>query len=98
MHNVQKDSHEIKNPGAASTAPEAIFKQTREEHNRKISKMHASATTGEGEPRLSSSTVQEAAKDYIQRGWCPLPVPFKEKGPRLKGWQDLRLTESIYLP
>ena len=24
---------------------------------------------------------------YIRRGWAPVPVPFRQKGPTLKDWQ-----------
>ena len=32
------------------------------------------------------------ALDYIQRGWYPVPIPFRRKGPVISGWQNLRLT------
>lgn len=35
-----------------------------------------------------------AAREYLRRGWLPIPIPRGEKAPRLKGWQDLRLRES----
>lgn len=34
------------------------------------------------------------ARDYHTRGWAPVPVPFQGKGPRLRGWQDLRVTHE----
>jgi putative DNA primase/helicase len=34
----------------------------------------------------------KAATRYIERGWCPVPIPRGEKGPQLAGWQNLRLT------
>ena len=37
-------------------------------------------------------TAFDHARDLLARGLCPIPVPFMEKGPRLKGWQNLRLT------
>lgn len=36
----------------------------------------------------------ETARAYLRRGYMPVPVPAGVKGPRLKGWQRLRLTES----
>jgi hypothetical protein len=33
-----------------------------------------------------------ATLDYIARGWCPIPVPWRSKNPRLNGWQHLRVT------
>ena len=32
-----------------------------------------------------------AARDYIERGWAPIPVPFRTKGPLLDDWQTLRI-------
>lgn len=32
----------------------------------------------------------ELALKYLERRWCPLPVPFMEKGPRIKGWTEFR--------
>src|SRR5215213_11272820 len=34
----------------------------------------------------------EAAKNYIERGWAPVPIPRGKKGPKLKNWERLRLT------
>src|SRR5262245_22129481 len=36
-------------------------------------------------------TARERAADYVQRGWRPIPVPLKQKGPTLAGWQRLEL-------
>lgn len=36
-------------------------------------------------------TPLDAARVYIARGWCPMPIPPGEKGPRLAGWQNLRI-------
>lgn len=36
--------------------------------------------------------VLTAAHDYTNRGFFCVPIPHGEKGPRLKGWQNLRLT------
>lgn len=35
-----------------------------------------------------SQTPLELATAYKQRGFAPLPVPYKEKAPRLKEWQN----------
>jgi hypothetical protein len=32
-----------------------------------------------------------AARDYIERGWAPIPVPFRTKGPLLDAWHTLRI-------
>jgi P4 family phage/plasmid primase-like protien len=31
------------------------------------------------------------AYGYFDRGWCPLPIPFRSKIPRLEKWETLRL-------
>jgi hypothetical protein len=36
--------------------------------------------------------VLTATRDYTDRGFFCVPIPHGEKGPRLKGWQNLRLT------
>ena len=36
----------------------------------------------------------EIARSYITRGWSPVPVPHQHKGPVIKGWQNLRITEG----
>lgn len=33
----------------------------------------------------------DAARTYVRRGWCVIPVPFKQKRPLIKGWQQLGL-------
>lgn len=38
--------------------------------------------------------VLTAARDYTARGLCCVPIPAGAKGPRLKGWQNLRLNEA----
>lgn len=36
----------------------------------------------------------DLARSYTKRGWAVVPIPHGQKGPRIKGWQDLRLTET----
>ena len=36
----------------------------------------------------------DAAVLYARRGWNVVPIPYREKGPRIKGWQNLRLLEE----
>ncbi len=36
--------------------------------------------------------VESAVRDYIARGWSPVPVPHRKKGPRLDDWQNLRIS------
>ncbi len=38
----------------------------------------------------------ELALRWIKRGCCPIPVPYKQKAPTVKGWQQLRLTAENY--
>jgi hypothetical protein len=37
-------------------------------------------------------TPLHAAREYVRRGWCVVPIPFKQKRALRKGWQNLRLT------
>lgn len=39
-------------------------------------------------------TPLEAAHSYLQRGWMPLPVPFRSKNPGFDGWQNFTVTEA----
>ena len=39
-------------------------------------------------------TAAVVALAYLHRGWQPVPVPYRQKGPCLPGWQNLRLTEA----
>jgi hypothetical protein len=39
----------------------------------------------------------EIARDYCDRGWCVVPVPFREKRPIIAEWEKLRL-KPIDLP
>ena len=36
----------------------------------------------------------EVAKSYCQRGWSVVPVPYKEKGPKIREWTKLRLNKA----
>jgi putative DNA primase/helicase len=40
---------------------------------------------------FSPSDPHAWATYYASRGWAPIPVPYREKGPRERGWQNLRL-------
>jgi len=40
------------------------------------------------------TTTLDAAREYIRQGYSPLPIPHQQKSPKLKAWQDLRLTEN----
>lgn len=39
----------------------------------------------------------ESARDYINRGWSPIPIPYRTKVPVIKGWQNLAISE-VALP
>ena len=39
----------------------------------------------------SAHVVLVAALDYIARGWSPIPIPHREKGPLIDAWQDIRV-------
>lgn len=41
---------------------------------------------------LPPVTVFDLAVSYIGMGLCPIPVPFREKGPTIEGWKQLRIT------
>jgi Bifunctional DNA primase/polymerase, N-terminal/Prophage CP4-57 regulatory protein (AlpA) len=36
----------------------------------------------------------EIVLEYIDRHWAPIPVPFKEKNPRITAWQKQRITRE----
>ncbi len=36
----------------------------------------------------------KAAARYIERGWAPVPIPARQKGPRISDWQHLRMSVS----
>jgi putative DNA primase/helicase len=36
----------------------------------------------------------KAAARYIERGWAPVPIPARQKGPQMTGWQRLRISAS----
>ena len=39
-------------------------------------------------------TALDNAKDYLRRGWQPIPIAHRSKNPNLAGWQNLKLIES----
>lgn len=43
---------------------------------------------------MSERTPLDHARDLHARGLAPIPVPHKSKGPRLPGWQTLRLASD----
>lgn len=43
---------------------------------------------------MSADDALACAEHYHSLGWCPLPVPIREKGPVLFGWPEIRLTAA----
>src|SRR5215212_9629451 len=41
--------------------------------------------------RRASMSSAKAAARYIERGWSPVPIPARQKGPRISDWQRLRI-------
>ena len=41
-----------------------------------------------------TTTTLDIAKDYLRRGWQPIPIPHQSKNPNLSGWQSLKFIES----
>lgn len=44
--------------------------------------------------RPDNRDVQGSALEYLRHGWSPIPIPFGQKGPNYKNWQQSRLTEA----
>ena len=42
----------------------------------------------------SHISIFEIALDYINMGLCPIPIPYREKGPTTEGWKQLRITQE----
>ena len=36
----------------------------------------------------------DIARDYLRRGWCPIPVQFKSKKPNSPDWQHMQLRDE----
>lgn len=45
-------------------------------------------------PESQNPSMLEVARNYLARDWQPVPVPYREKAPVIKGWQNLRLGED----
>lgn len=45
-------------------------------------------------PTAKANPVKGAVRDYIRRGYSPIPIPQGEKAPKLRGWPKLRLRED----
>lgn len=92
MSTVESNNTHKKTPDSVGAEPGVMTNNIQANGITSNLTTHPTAITGRGEPsRLSPSSIRDAAKDYIQRGWCPIPIPYKQKGPRLDKWQELRL-------
>jgi Bifunctional DNA primase/polymerase, N-terminal len=45
-------------------------------------------------PRFDAS-VLEAAREYVRKGWTPIPLLPRQKLPSMKGWQNARLNTHL---
>jgi len=45
-------------------------------------------------PKAKENVIRSAVRSYIRSGYAPIPVPKKEKAPRLRGWQKLEIDEG----
>ena len=52
------------------------------------------AANGHSGVNASAATPLDVALGYVNRGWAPVPVPYRKKGPVLTGWQHLRIDAS----
>jgi len=39
--------------------------------------------------------IRHHAMNWVERGYFPVPIPFREKGPKLEGWQNLHLNSEL---
>jgi putative DNA primase/helicase len=42
----------------------------------------------------NTQPILDVARDYLRRGWSPIPVPFRSKQPVIQAWQRLRIAED----
>jgi putative DNA primase/helicase len=41
---------------------------------------------------MTTRTPRDYAREYIARGWAPIPLPYRSKEPVLTGWNKLEIT------
>jgi hypothetical protein len=46
------------------------------------------------QPPKTGASALEIAKEYLRRGWQPLPIPHRSKNPNFSGWQKFNPTEA----
>jgi hypothetical protein len=44
--------------------------------------------------RGCNSAPYSIARDYLEREWMPVPVPYRKKGPTDEGWQKRKITKD----
>ena len=42
-----------------------------------------------------SESIKTIAKNYLKRGWKPIPVPYKSKSPGFHGWNKIEIDEKF---
>src|SRR5207245_3908520 len=45
-------------------------------------------------PKVDTKTTLDAAREYVRRGWAPVPVLARTKKPSLSDWPSLKLGEA----
>ena len=50
-------------------------------------------TRKQNKPKERPSAT-DVARAYVKRGWAPVPVPRRKKGPTNQGWQKLQITRD----
>jgi len=43
---------------------------------------------------MIAENTQDRAREYIQQGWAPIPIPAGSKAPVLKGWSQLSIASN----
>jgi hypothetical protein len=43
---------------------------------------------------FDANRILGIALDYIDKGWSPLPIPYREKAPRIKDWHNLKIDRT----
>jgi hypothetical protein len=62
-------------------------------HNLSNNLPQSNALGLEASPSGAPPSALDYARAYIRRRWPPVPIPEGKKGPRISGWQNLRIAE-----
>ncbi|MBI4585498.1 MAG: AAA family ATPase [Planctomycetes bacterium] len=54
----------------------------------------AGSVEGELARNHTFNNAQDAAREYLRRGWAPIPIKAGDKKPALANWPELRITEE----